>query len=416
MCFLTAGLMMFPLAAACSQTPNTRANPGPPLETSSPGHGPSPGALRTAWQIHTPYARQGAAIDLIDGRVLVVATLQEGVVGRDPRTGRVQWRHREPGMEMTTYGATGGTVVVRSQSPTPTAKPGPEDPHPWPVRLVGLDAAGRQLWRRDELAVQAISPFRVMAGGGTIATWQRDGRRCDLAGADARTGQLRWTAKVEVDESCNPGWASVNRDTDGSLFLATDRADRLHAIDPATGRSLWERKLPRALDKQPEAMVRQGVALLFRRFESTGLQLVDSSGRELYEVRGGDPCRRACGLAVLGDRVALSHVDADGQPRLTIADRKEGKPVTMPAPGAYATLIPAAAGVYGLRLWPAPGLDVIDLAARRIRQGPLPPGIRMQGDNWREDGVTWLAVSGGRLFVADGGLDGRTAITSAIPR
>lgn len=405
---------MLALAAACSRAPGTRA-PGTPDQPGLPlsGDGPRPGPLRTAWQVHTPYAAQGAALDLVGGRVLVTATLPDGVVARDPRTGRVRWRHREPGMDLTTYGVTGGTVVVRSQSRTADAKPGPENPSPWAVRLVGLDALdGRQLWRRDELAVQAVYPFRALAGGGTIATWQRDGRRCDLAGADARTGRPRWAAKVQVGGDCLPGW-TTDHDTDGSLFLARDQAGGLHAIDPATGRTLWSRRLSRTPAEQPEVTVRQGVVLVVKRFEASWVELIDTSGRKLFEIRGGDPCRWTCGLAVLGDRAVVSHLDAAGRPCVTVADRHGGAPAMVSAPGAYPTLVPASGGVYGLRLWPTPGLDVIDPAAQRVRSGPAPPGVRLQGANWQEDGVTWLAVGGGRVFVADAGVDGRTAITSA---
>ena len=126
-------------------------------------------------------------------------------------------------------------------------------------RLVAIDAqTGRPLWnkriedfRGSGLEDSAIRGPLMVDQGLVIFGVEKDvsRRRLDsyyLVAIDLRTGEFRWARPVGSSGTLNFGWRSVINDgpmTEGGVIYFTSRIGFIAAIEVATGRPIWIRRM-----------------------------------------------------------------------------------------------------------------------------------------------------------------------------
>jgi outer membrane protein assembly factor BamB len=178
----------------------------------------------TSWSVKAEPVEAGMV--LVEG-VLVVATTDGEVAGRDPRTGTVLWTVPSGGgpVSSTPVSTDGRTVVVADQGGL--------------VRAIRA-ADGRELW-----SVDAGAPVyaALTAVGDCIVVSTTRGR---VFGLDDGTGRIRWQYGA-ADPTVR--FAPAAGDLSRIVFGATD--GRVRAVDPATGELLWMAVMPDGIDAQP---------------------------------------------------------------------------------------------------------------------------------------------------------------------
>jgi outer membrane protein assembly factor BamB len=167
-----------------------------------------------------------AGMLLVDG-VLVVATTDGEVTGRDPGTGTVLWAAPSAGgpASSTPVSTDGRAVVVADQGGL--------------VRAIRA-ADGRELWSAD--AGAPVYAALTAVGDGIVVPTTR-GR---VLGLEAGTGRTRWQYGA-ADSTVR--FAPAAGDPSRIVFGATD--GQVRAVDPETGELLWTAVLPDGIDAQP---------------------------------------------------------------------------------------------------------------------------------------------------------------------
>lgn len=176
--------------------------------------------LISTYRAHDATTVYVLAVGVTNGsRVLVHAIARED--------GALRWSRAiegvRPGTAFPPFLTDGSAVVVQTSLPGSSGEAGP---------LVVLDAAtGDELWRRSERWQDPL-----VASGHVVL----EGLRW-VTGHDARTGAERWNVTIPERRSLSELVAG-----DGRLLMTTyshDGADRLAAIDPGTGATLWSREV-----------------------------------------------------------------------------------------------------------------------------------------------------------------------------
>lgn len=400
---LLIGLTTF-LAAACSTGGKGDDGTAPKVDvdhsTTGAGApalvdaGPAAGTLGESWHVDTRPPPDSADPQvfrrLVDGQ-LIVATVA-GVAAYDALTGRARWHYRESGRKVTGLAETSGSLVIMTADPEMARGTS---------RWTGLaTATGRVRWSAARPGYQLASGgLDVAAGQGVLPVLPMSGAGfAGVRGLDAATGRVRWTRPV-AERGCETRILDQlgAQDTDGSLFALREECPdhvRVLALDPATGTVRWAHDA----DRRAVTVVRRGTALIDG---ARGVTLVAADGHEVVGERDGRRCPAPCRFAVAGEHAVVTSAT-----RALTVDLASGKIVTRPLPAPYGTLAVAGGQVYGVRghlgqgparLLPA-ALDVIQPAAGTVRTGPAPFALVERPGDAGERSVTWLAVTGRRLY------------------
>ena len=185
----------------------------------------------------TPVGPAWSSMAVVDGRVFTQEQRgqHEAVVCRDAATGAEIWSHEEPGRFAEALSSVGPRA-------TPTFDAGRIYAHGAAGTLVCLDAAtGRKHWSRDTLNDSdsnmpdwgvASSPLVTY---GVVIVFGAGQSKKGLLGYRADTGDLAWAIDAGLYSYSSPHPATIFG-RHQVLFIGNDA---LHAVDPATGATLW---------------------------------------------------------------------------------------------------------------------------------------------------------------------------------
>ncbi|WP_433337731.1 PQQ-binding-like beta-propeller repeat protein [Spirillospora sp. CA-294931] len=392
-------------AGACAEgeaAPDVRADhttavgAAAPMPDSPPGKG----VLERAWSLDlSGEPKTGTRIAVAGGQLFVPSS--RGLNVHDARTGQERWHYRERGRQLRGYAVTGGAVVLQTTTPGSS-----ED------RLVGLDAAtGRRLWNgKGNLTVEDMTAYGVLASGGVVLAERSVGR--DMAtvvdGLDARTGKSRWNRPLGTGCVTFPSGVRVRSDASVLVLVAScGSTARIRALDPATGRVLWDR----GAAAQASVSVRGGLTAI----TSGRTHVLDRAGRDVAT----DDCASDCEFTVAGGRPIVARPETDGGPVLTGYDPGTGRRLwrrTVPTPG------PARLAAAGGRL------QLLTDSWSENRLGPPQPAALRSvdpatGEDEHQAALPWLTsrvfsalgagkihsivVTGERVFAVASGRDGK---------
>lgn len=227
--------------------------PGPP-------HGGFPGTLDPP----TPVA--------VDGTVFVPVPETNELVALDANSGEVLWRgvHHEDEPESAEFNRPAvrdGRVFVTN----------------WPKQATAYDAAtGERDWRR-ELDEQFVLPPVATDEGVVVPT--RSGARL----LDPGDGHTRWNRDLGGNAT-----ESTPAVADGAVFVP-DKVESLHALDLATGETLWTTPC----DGRTAPVVADGVVYAVQSM-ATLVAFDAATGEKLFEYR---PSRVPLSTPIVGDGV-----------------------------------------------------------------------------------------------------------------
>ncbi|WP_307128942.1 PQQ-binding-like beta-propeller repeat protein [Streptomyces sp. B1I3] len=217
----TAAAVLASLSAGCVWAAGAWG--GGPGAADPDGGGAQRPAAFVPWQ--TPLRSPGGSAPSCSpaGAALYCVAAGFGIARLDPSDGRVLWSRRSGSSGDAELGTVPG-------GPAYTAVPGGELRAYAPGR-------GTQAWQAD-LSAYLDTPF---AAGDTLLTADADGT---AQGLDAATGASRWRHTVPGHH--RPGYALYDDATRlAYLFEDTARgtATLVTAVEPATGRTAWQRRL-----------------------------------------------------------------------------------------------------------------------------------------------------------------------------
>ncbi|MFC4910511.1 PQQ-binding-like beta-propeller repeat protein [Actinomadura gamaensis] len=358
-----------------------------------PRLGPPPGPLTTGWT--RTVALRGSAVaghdtvahEVADGQVVTAAG--SGLSVRDARTGARRWEYRRSGWSLLGWTATDARIVAFLQ----------RDGHPGEHEFLGFDAlSGGLLWRSsdDRPATVSRATLHWPSGADTVLAASVDRR--ELSGRSTANGARRWKLKLPL--GCRL-YEDAPRPSDASpdlAALALDCAGPSHllAVEPATGRVLWDRVL--GADDAPEVSVR-GHAVLVS--DGTALRLYDNAGDQLVVWNDPDACGAGmCPSALSGDLLVVVR-PLDGGARTEAIDLRSGRVAWRRGTPAYAALTEAGGRLYALRprladgLLPA-GVDLITPSNGDTVTAPVPFAVDPDLVGVRP----WMAAAGGMLYIS----------------
>lgn len=379
---------------------------------------PASGVLARAWRtdLRGSFAEKSTRYAFAAGHLLVVA--RNGVDAVGTARGTARWHYRENRRVVGGHAVTGGVFVL-------TTWGSEDDP-----RTVGLDAAtGEELWHSADYrpVAGAVQP----SGRGVVAMAVASDRS-KLAGIDARTGERRWTWSGPKrfgsgEEPCR----YIPHDSDGGLLLIQTVCGpemKLHALDPASGKTLWKRIYQPGRSR---AISRAGVTLVPSDTATTGfsgLVLVGRDGRELHRLKaqlsfplrldGGPVIRHSlavgAGRAVIGFKIGVKDPYEDNGRRLASVDLRTGKAGEPVKTRLDEELVTVGDRVHGYsdhlgdytefgsdrkpELVPA-ALNVVDPRTLRTRRVPL-PSAAASGFWATEEPPGKVLLDGGRAYTA----------------
>ena len=431
--FLVVGLLVAGVLAGCSGRPDIdidhrtiEAAPKPLADK-----GPARGVFEREWQT-TVSSRSGRpAFHFVEGRLLVVT--REGIQAYDARTGKPTWHYREPGRRIDGIAVTNGVVVADFSN---DSNEGDDDEH-----TLGLDAGtGELLWENtkdwnlthngDGSTLGSLNLADAADGIVPVSVDYDKGR----IGVDARTGSQVWKVRAHAvaGGDCAPTDGERHLPADANVLPLTFRCVKqdyrdfgtkllLLAVEPTTGELLWSRRVDSSTNDRTDVLVEGGITM-FASSTSAGppaapLELAGPDGRRLFASQTGR-CFAGCALFVSGGRALLHYDEATGRVErgtektremLLSIDLKTGRITRMPAPprsgpyvaagGKLHTAPPVYAGDTKFALVPS-GLNVIDVARRRVDVAPLPYPSPWAVPLAYKPGTseTLVAVGGRRLF------------------
>lgn len=196
-----------------------------------------PANLRLAWSHRTPGTFLTGSPVVADG-VVYAATRDEDGEGRstvravDFRTGRTLWEHRTRISVHGTIAVSDGAVYAQDLR----------------SNLYALDAdSGALLWRREPAASQdpAVNQrtygyYGVTAAQGKVFWTHQDrlgtASRGSLSALDPKTGKTLWESPM-TGSTMSDGTPVV---ADGRVYVGNETADRMLAYDVGTGERLWQ--------------------------------------------------------------------------------------------------------------------------------------------------------------------------------
>ncbi|MBW8484640.1 outer membrane protein assembly factor BamB family protein [Actinomadura parmotrematis] len=359
--------------------------------------GPPPGPLAVSWERSTRVHRgpvagyDGVAHLLADGQVVTASG--RGLEVRDARTGDLRWSYRRAGWSLLGWAATGGRLAAYLE----------RDGHRADRRLVAFDAlSGALLWRAsgERPAEGSRATLRWPAGSGTVLT--TDGTRAVVFGRAAGDGARRWHLRVPAGCRLFEDAPAPADAEDGLAALALDCAGggRLLALDPGTGRILWDRPLGSPL--APRVSVRGGLTLAA---DGTALRAFDTAGEPFAVWPGDEVCGDGmCPALAENGRLIVVYRPADAPPDAAVmesVDPVARRMLWRQDTPAYAALAAAGGRIYALRPRLAPGLlpagvDLVSPADGAASTVPVPFAL----DPDLDGAVPWMAAAGGMLYVA----------------
>ncbi|MUN40349.1 outer membrane protein assembly factor BamB family protein [Actinomadura litoris] len=389
--------------------------------------GPPPGPLTASWERTTPMHHgpvagyDSVAYDVAQGQVVVASG--DGLEVRDARTGDSRWSYRRSGWTLLGWASTRSRLIAYFE----------RDGHRGERLFAGFDAlSGGLLWRREgeRPAAASRATLRFPAGAGVVLA--TDEERRTVSGRSAETGARVWERRLPGRCRLFEGAAhpSDAREKLAALALDCPGRSRLLALDPATGRVVFDRTL--GSPESPEVAMLDGVTLAS---DGTALRAFGPKGSLLAAWKGDAVCGDEMCPAVIADGrlVVVHHPEGERKPRheegeggeegegerstddengdqerygdsaarMEAVDVSSGALVWRRAVPAYAALAQAGDRIYALRprlseaLLPA-GVDIVspDRGAATTAPAPLAvdpdlPGVR-----------PWMAAAGGLLYVA----------------
>ena len=163
----------------------------------------------------------------------------------DPATGAGLWRVGfGPGSSMNRKLLLGDVAVFNFYVYTepPTGQPPPQPPYPG--AFGALDpGTGAELWRQS-LATDMSVPTLAVPGTVYLEQANASSQQCTarLDALDSKTGNLRW--RLDNLQACQLEVAADSRAA--ALLETTHSGTKIVALNPATGRELWEKEIPTA--------------------------------------------------------------------------------------------------------------------------------------------------------------------------
>ncbi|WP_242903221.1 outer membrane protein assembly factor BamB family protein [Actinomadura terrae] len=386
--------------------------------------GPPPGPLTASWERtipmhHGPVAGyDSVAYDVAQGQVVVASG--DGLEVRDARTGEGRWSYRRSGWTLLGWASTRSRLIAYFE----------RDGHRGERLFAGFDAlSGGLLWRREgeRPAAASRTTLRFPAGAGVVLA--TDEERRTVSGRSAETGARVWERRLPGRCRLFEGAAhpSDAREKLAALALDCPGRSRLLALDPATGRIVFDQ--PLGSPESPEVAMLDGVTLAS---DGTALRAFGPKGALLAAWKGDTVCGDEMCPAVIADGrlVVVHHPEGERKPRrdegaegeddrptddeeadqerygdsaarMEAVDVSSGRSVWRRDAPAYAALAQAGDRIYALRprlseaLLPA-GIDIVSPGTGAGTTAPAPlavdpdlPGVR-----------PWMAAAGGLLYVA----------------
>lgn len=361
-----------------------------------PRVGPPPGPLTTSWTKTVTLRRSAVAghdtvaHEVADGQVVTAAGV--GLSVRDARSGARRWEYRRSGWSLLGWTADGGRIVAFFQ----------RDGHPSEHEFLGFDGlSGGLLWRASDgrPATVGRATLHWPSGSDIVLTASIDRR--ELYGRSTVNGARRW--KLKLPKDCRL-YEDAPRPSDSSSDLAALALDckggrsHLLAVEPSTGRFLWDREL--GSDDAPEVSVHGGTVLAA---DGEALRVYDADGEQLAVWNDPDICGAGmCPSALSGDLLIVVRSDDPGDTaRMEAIDLKKGRVAWDREAPSYAALTEAGGRLYGLRprltdgLLPA-GVDLITPATGDAVTAPLPFAV----DPDLVGVHPWMAAAGGMLYIS----------------
>lgn len=161
----------------------------------------------------------------VEDGIVYIGSADKKLYALNAKTGEEKWNFETKGIVRSTPAVVAGRVIIGSHD----------------YNVYAVDArTGALSWKYDTKREVVSSPLVV---NGTVYI----GSRCsDLFAFDAETGKVRWkyfywTSWVE----------SSARFRDGKLYVGSSDAQQLFAIDPATGKRIWNANLDGSVWSSP---------------------------------------------------------------------------------------------------------------------------------------------------------------------
>lgn len=301
-----------------------------------------------------------------------------------------------------------GKILPGGDDPTPVSG-GQTAPEEGRISILTFEQA---LTPESSLQGRAISP----PAAEQFANWNEPGGTPDNSPphiAGLANLEVAWRQGVGAGSGDNQRLAAPPVISDGKLFFL-DSEQEVHALDAASGRSLWSRKL-RPEDSRDNRALGGGLAAEGGRvFVATGFGFVvaldANSGEQVWRAQGGAPFNSA--PTVTGGRVYVSGNDselialnaADGAVAWTyqaIAEPARILSASSPAVDGDTIIAPFASGeivallgANGRRLW-------VDSLSRSGRLSSLSAINDIAGRPVIDSGVVYAASHSGVLAAID---------------
>jgi outer membrane protein assembly factor BamB len=158
----------------------------------------------------------------VSGDLVVFGSGDGKVYALDAQTGAVRWSFATGDVVHASPAISGGIVYIGS----------------WDGRFYALDAGtGRKLWdfatgRDDKIHLMTGIPGSAAVAGGRVFFGSRDAHVYAL---DAKSGALLWT------HATDNAWVEASPAvTDDAVYVPTSDSEKFLALDPATGRPLFQ--------------------------------------------------------------------------------------------------------------------------------------------------------------------------------
>lgn len=351
------------------------AGAGPGLRPALP---PAPRQLyQVAWQRPfvtspalewRPTEPGGATVDPTTG--IVVFGTRDGWLHAVRADGTLAWEFRVGGSFPGAPAVDGDTVYVGSSEGALVA--------------IAL-GTGKERWRYQSKEELGTRP--TVSGGTVFVASMQD----TLFAVDARTGVWRWHHRREAREGFSIRGVAAPVVGAGAVFAAYSDGT-VTALDPANGRTLWERLVaPPGDQSDVDGLALDGGKLFAAAYSGAVLALDAETGKTLwtFQAPGATRLALAAGLVVAVTTTTIHGLSADGAPLWSAP--LGGAPSAEPVVAGKWILVPAGRGG---------GLRWLEAATGRTLR-VFDPGTGISGPPAVEGRRVYVLSNGGDLFALD---------------
>jgi outer membrane protein assembly factor BamB len=365
---MLAGALALVLVASAAAAPGLESRlPGAPRQVY--GVAWKRALVRPELGTWRPTEPGGPAVDPATGTV-VVGT-RDGWLHALRPDGAVAWEVQAPGGFAAPVAIEAGIVYAGTTGGT----------------LLAVDlATGRERWRYD--AKEELGTRPRLAGGLVLVATLED----TLLAVDASTGAWKWHHRRERREGFTIRGAADVAVAGGTAFAAYSDGF-VAALDVATGRPRWERKVaPEGKYVDVDALALGAGRLFACAFSGAVLALDPDSGKTLWQVAVPDAARLALvdGALVVVTPGEVRAVSVDAGTTLWKTAMGDGAPAAAPVVAGRWLVIPSGPG----------GLRFLDPATGRVVR-TFDGGQGIDGTFAAAGRRGYVLANGGTLFALD---------------